>query len=110
LRQFLTSGNFFNTGVTSGEIAIMALPMTMIIVSGEIDLSVASILGMSSALLGYLWGRHWPMLAIFVVIAVAGIVAGLIDCLPVACVAVPGLALSFGSLGLVRGVARMLPA
>jgi len=50
--QFLTSGNFFNTGVTSGEIAIMALPMTLIIISGEIDLSVASILGMSSALLG----------------------------------------------------------
>jgi hypothetical protein len=33
--QFLTSGNFFNTGVTSGEIAIMALPMTLIIISGE---------------------------------------------------------------------------
>ena len=30
----------------------MALPMTLIIISGEIDLSVASILGMSSALLG----------------------------------------------------------
>ena len=30
----------------------MTLPMTLIIVTGEIDLSVASILGMSSALLG----------------------------------------------------------
>ncbi len=30
----------------------MALPMTLIVVSGEIDLSVASILGLSSALLG----------------------------------------------------------
>jgi len=35
--QFLTSANFFNMGVTSGEIAIMALPMTLIIISGEID-------------------------------------------------------------------------
>jgi len=35
--QFLTSGNFFNMGVSSGEIAIMALPMTLIIISGEID-------------------------------------------------------------------------
>ena len=30
----------------------MTLPMTLIIISGEIDLSVASILGMASALLG----------------------------------------------------------
>ncbi len=44
----------------------MTLPMTLIIISGEIDLSVASILGMSSALLGFLWARGWPMPAIFV--------------------------------------------
>jgi len=58
--QFLTSGNIFNMEVTSGEIAIMALPMTLIVISGEIDLSVASTLGMSSALLGFLWARPWP--------------------------------------------------
>src|SRR5213078_3393413 len=67
--DFLTASNLFNLGVTSGEVAIMALPMTLIIISGEIDLSVASILGMSSALLGFLWARHWPMLAIFGMLA-----------------------------------------
>jgi len=50
--QFFTSNNIFNLGLSYGEIAIMTLPMTLIVVSGEIDLSVASILGMSSALLG----------------------------------------------------------
>ena len=34
------------------EIALIALPMTLIIIAGEIDLSVASILGLSAALLG----------------------------------------------------------
>src|SRR5437588_348413 len=63
--SFFTSNNFFNLGLSNGEIAIMTLPMTLIVISGEIDLSVASILGMSSALLGFLWARHWPMLAIF---------------------------------------------
>src|SRR6266576_2617684 len=67
--QFLTGSNMLNLGLQSGEIAIMALPMTLIIISGEIDLSVASIMGMSSALLGYLWARHWPMLLIFVMVA-----------------------------------------
>ena len=106
--QFLTSSNFFNTGVTSGEIAIMALPMTLIIISGEIDLSVASILGMSSALLGYLWARHWPMLAIFVMVAVLGIVAGLINGLLVTRVGLPSLAVTIGTLALYRGVALIL--
>src|ERR1700751_526954 len=76
--EFFTSNNIFNLGLSYGEIAIMTLPMTLIVISGEIDLSVASILGMSSALLGYRWGRHWPMLAIFVVVALAGLLAGLI--------------------------------
>ena len=106
--QFLTSGNFFNTGVTSGEVAIMALPMTLIIISGEIDLSVASILGMSSALLGFLWARHWPMLAIFLAVALAGILAGLINGLLVTRVGLPSLAVTIGTLALYRGVALIL--
>ena len=57
---FFSSGNIFYLGLSSGEIAIMALPMTLIIISGEIDLSVASTLGMSSALLGVLWSDGWP--------------------------------------------------
>jgi rhamnose transport system permease protein len=106
--QFLTSGNFFNTGVTAGEIAIMALPMTLIVISGEIDLSVASTLGMSSALLGFLWERHWPMLVIFVMVALLGIVAGLINGLLVTRVGLPSLAVTIGTLALYRGVALIL--
>ncbi|MGD0936798.1 MAG: hypothetical protein ABR922_19775, partial [Streptosporangiaceae bacterium] len=70
--EFLTANNFFNLGLNTGEIAIMALPMALIIICGEIDLSVESTLGMSSALLGVLWADHWPMLAIFAVVAVVG--------------------------------------
>ena len=37
---------------TSSEVALIALPLTLVIVAAEIDLSVASVLGLSSALLG----------------------------------------------------------
>jgi len=106
--QFLTGNNLFNVGLSNGEIAIMTLPMTLIIISGEIDLSVASILGMSSALLGYLWARHWPMLAIFVMVALLGIVAGLINGLLVTRVGLPSLAVTIGTLALYRGIATIL--
>jgi rhamnose transport system permease protein len=106
--DFLTGNNLFNLGLSNGEVAIMALPVTLIIISGEIDLSVASILGMASALLGVLWSRHWPMPAIFVVIAVVGLAAGAVNGLLVTRLRLPSLAVTIGTLALYRGIATIL--
>jgi rhamnose transport system permease protein len=106
--DFLTGNNLFNLGLSNGEVAIMTLPMTLIIISGEIDLSVASILGMSSALLGYLWAKGWPMPAIFVTVAVVGIAAGAVNGLLVTRLRLPSLAVTIGTLALYRGVATIL--
>jgi rhamnose transport system permease protein len=106
--QFLTGANIFNLGLSYGEIAIMTLPMALIVISGEIDLSVASVLGMSSAILGILWSDHWPMLAIFAVIAVAGAAAGLLNGLLVTRLGLPSLAVTIGTLALYRGIALII--
>jgi rhamnose transport system permease protein len=106
--QFLTGNNLFNLGLSNGEIAIMTLPSTLIIISGEIDLSVASILGMASALLGFLWARGWPMPAIFVTIAVVGLAAGAVHGLLVTRFRLPSLAVTIGTLALYRGIATIL--
>ena len=106
--QFLTGNNLFNVGLSNGEIAIMALPMTLIVISGEIDLSVASILGMASALLGVLWNDHWPMLAIFAAIAATGLAAGAVNGLLVTRLRLPSLAVTIGTLALYRGIATIL--
>jgi len=105
---FFTGNNFFNLGLSNGEIAIMTLPMTLIIISGEIDLSVASILGMSSALLGFLWARGWPMLGIFALIVVVGLAAGAVNGLLVTRLGLPSLAVTIGTLALYRGIATIL--
>ena len=106
--DFLTGNNFFNLGLSNGEIAIMTLPMALIIISGEIDLSVASILGMSSALLGYLWSKGIPMPAIFVILAVVGLAAGAFNGLLVTRVGLPSLAVTIGTLALYRGIATII--
>jgi rhamnose transport system permease protein len=106
--NFLTGNNLFNLGLSNGEVAIMTLPMTLIIISGEIDLSVASILGMSSALLGYLWSKGWPMPAVFVAVAVVGVAAGAFNGLLVTRLRLPSLAVTIGTLALYRGVATIL--
>ena len=58
---FLTPGNFSNLIAALMEVAIMALPMTLIIVAGEIDLSVESMAGLASAILGFLWAAGVPL-------------------------------------------------
>jgi rhamnose transport system permease protein len=106
--DFLTGNNLFSLGLSNGEIAIMTLPMTLIIISGEIDLSVASMLGMASALLGFLWSRHWAMPAIFVMVALVGLAAGAVNGLLVTRLRLPSLAVTIGTLALYRGVATIL--
>ena len=59
--QFLTKGNLFFLCLSIGELALMTLPLALIIIVGEIDLSVASILGLSSAMLGYLVLHGWSL-------------------------------------------------
>ena len=45
--SFLRTTNVFYIGLNVGEVAIMALPLALIVITGEIDLSVASMLGLS---------------------------------------------------------------
>ena len=106
--EFFTGNNIFNLGLSYGEIAIMTLPMALIVISGEIDLSVASIAGMSSALLGYLWARGWPMIGIFGLIAVVGLAAGAVNGLLVTRLGLPSLAVTIGTLAVYRGIATIL--
>ena len=77
--KFLTQGNLFYLCISIGELAIMTLPLTLIILTGEIDLSVASTLGLSSAMLGYLVIHGWSLGWAFVVVIVLGVAAGLFN-------------------------------
>src|SRR5215471_19447486 len=74
--QFLTKGNLFYLCISIGEVAIMTLPLTLIVITGEIDLSVASILGLSSAALGYLVSHDVPIWEAFALVIALGIAAG----------------------------------
>jgi rhamnose transport system permease protein len=100
------SGQNLNSVLSDvAEIALIALPLTLIIVAAEIDLSVASILGLTSALLGYLWNHNWPMEAIIPVLLVVGGLLGAVNGFLVTRLGLPSLAVTIGTLGLYRGLA-----
>ncbi|HEX4520514.1 MAG TPA: ABC transporter permease [Gaiellaceae bacterium] len=106
--QFLTNGNFFYLCISVGEVAIMTLPLTFIVITGEIDLSVASTLGLASALVGFLWSHGWPMPLIIPVVLAVGVVTGAFNGLLVTRVGLPSLAVTIGTLTLYRGIAIIL--
>ena len=59
---FLTPENLLNQGRLATEIALIALPMTLIIITGGIDLSVGSIAGLTAIMLGVIWHNWgWPL-------------------------------------------------
>ena len=105
---FLTGANLSNVLADLTEIALMALPMTLIIVAAEIDLSVASVLGASSALMGVLWHMGLPMPVVIALVLVAGAVAGLLNGLVIVKLNLPSLAVTIGTLALFRGLAYVL--
>lgn len=89
-------------------IALIALPMALVIMTGEIDLSVASVLGLASASMGYLWSAGLPLLLILPLVVLLGAVLGAINGLFVAGFGLPSLAVTIGTLALFRGLAYVV--
>ncbi|MEQ5843340.1 ABC transporter permease [Paraburkholderia acidicola] len=106
--EFLSGANLGNVLADLTEVALMALPMTLIIVAADIDLSVASVLGASSALMGVLWHMGLPMPLVIALVLVAGAIAGLLNGLVIVKLNLPSLAVTIGTLALFRGLAYVL--
>lgn len=86
-------------------ILMIALPMTFVIVTGEIDLSVASVVGLSSVVTGVLVqaGAPFPIAGLLAI--VVGAIAGAVNGFFVTVVGLPSLAVTIGTLALFRGLA-----
>jgi rhamnose transport system permease protein len=86
-------------------ILLIALPMTLIIITEEIDLSVASIVGLSSVMTGILTQAGLPFPAAAIVAILVGVVAGAFNGFLITVVGLPSLAVTIGTLALFRGIA-----
>lgn len=89
-------------------IMLLALTMTFIIISAEIDLSVASTVGVSAATVGALVLREVDMVLAAAGGISVGILAGVFNGFLVAYVGLPSLAATIGTLALYRGLALVI--
>jgi rhamnose transport system permease protein len=107
-KTFLTASTLFYMGINIGYIALMALPLTFVIMTGEIDLSIASMLGLSGAILGILWHHGWGFWPAAIIAVIAGALGGALNGVLVAKVGLPSIAVTIGTLTLYRGLAEVL--
>ncbi|UJP09094.1 ABC transporter permease [Microbacterium sp. KUDC0406] len=105
----------FASPVTTGfllldvvPVLLIAMPMTLIIITGEIDLSVASIAGLTSAVLGVLWQSGVGIVPALLISLMVGVVTGAVNGILIAVVGLPSLAVTIGTLALFRGLALVV--
>ncbi|PRX44598.1 rhamnose transport system permease protein [Prauserella shujinwangii] len=90
------------------EVALLAMALLPIILTGHIDLSVASILGFCSALTGALWNAGVSFETIVPVVLLAGALLGSVNAGLIVKFGLPALAVTIGTLGLYRGLAYVV--
>jgi rhamnose transport system permease protein len=105
---FPTGRNFANLISAVIEVAIMSLPMALIIIAGEIDLSVESMVGLSASILGYLYAAGVPIELAIVVVLIVGALGGLLNGFLVTRLGLPSLVVTLGTLALYRGLALVV--
>jgi rhamnose transport system permease protein len=103
--EFLTTDSFTTGSLDLSEIALMALPLTFVIVAAEIDLSIASTLALSSAVMAYLWNHNQPVETIIPICILVGALCGAFNGLLVTRLGLPSLAVTIGTFALFRGLA-----
>ncbi|HWS49662.1 MAG TPA: ABC transporter permease [Microbacterium sp.] len=86
-------------------ILLIALPMALIMVTGEIDLSVGSMVGLASVVTGVLTQAGAPFELAALAALTVGLVGGAANGFLVTVVGLPSLAVTIGTLALFRGLA-----
>lgn len=103
--HFLDARNLSRTSSDFMEIGLMMLPMVFIIITGNIDLSVASNMGMSASFMGLLHNMGINIWAAALAGLLLGTLGGLLNGYLVARVKLPSLVVTLGTYAFYRGIA-----
>jgi ribose transport system permease protein len=109
VRQYFLSGGNFKLILTQTVIvAIAALGMTLIIVSGGIDLSVGSVVAFTSVVGAVLSVRDAPPAAVIALTVAAGALIGFLNGAIIAGLRMMPFIVTLGMMGIARGLAKWL--
>jgi ribose transport system permease protein len=106
--RFLSVGNLASVARQTAVITIMAMGMTVVMVSGGIDLSVGSVTALSGVMGAFAMVAGAPALVGIAVSIATGFVCGLVNGTAVATLRVPPFIVTLGAMGIYRGIALLV--
>ncbi len=105
--SFGTWGNFFEVLRFSVELGLLAVALTPILITGGIDLSVGSTIGVTAVLFGVMTQTlHMHVLVAILLSLFIGVAAGALNAALIAGLRLPPLIVTLGTYSLYRGIAE----
>ncbi len=105
--NFFTAGNFFEVVRLSVELGLLALALTPVMVTGGIDLSVGSMMGLAAVTFGAAWHDWgWPIAAAAALALAIGLAGGALNAALITRMRIPPIIVTLGSYSTFRGIAE----
>jgi len=108
LPHFLDVYNLLDGTVNFSEKAMIALPMALLIICREIDISVAGTLALSSVAMGLAMNAGFPPETLPLVALATGTACGFLNGILVTRFALPAIVVTIGTVSLFRGLASVV--
>jgi rhamnose transport system permease protein len=105
---FLSADTLADSTFNFSEKGLLALAMALLIVSGEIDLSIAAILALCSLSMGFALRAGWSPMLICLASLGTGLLAGALNGWLVTRYKLPSIVVTIGTLSLYRGLALVV--
>src|SRR5882724_8817920 len=98
--RFLSGANLTNIGLQASLLMMLALPMTLIILTAGLDLSVGALLGLCGVIIASLLVAGWGIVAAMAAAMGVGLVVGLLNGFLISYLALPAFVVTLGTMGL----------
>lgn len=105
---FTTNSNIADSISLMSEKALMVLPLVLLIIAREIDISVASMAGLSAVVAGMVLRAGQPVLVAVIAALLVGLLCGAFNGFCVTVLGMPSLVVTLGTLALFRGLCYVL--
>jgi rhamnose transport system permease protein len=104
---FFTAANFFEVVRLSVELGLLALALTPVMITGGIDLSVGSMMGLAAVVFGAAWhDAHLPIAAAAAIALLIGVAGGALNAAIITRLNIPPIIVTLGSYSMFRGIAE----
>ena len=102
--EFLSYSNIISCFNTATMYTLLAIGIAFVIMTGEIDVSIGSTLGLSAAMTGLIAKQDGSIAVMLLAVVATGAVIGLVNGVGVAYFGVPSLIFTLGTNSVVRGM------